>query len=59
MLICDRIAVMSAGRIVETFERGAWSQDAILSAAFSGYLGGNDSDANKSATPNDNAASAA
>jgi len=38
MLICDRIAVMSAGSIVETFERGAWSQDALLSAAFSGYL---------------------
>ncbi|WP_038498196.1 sugar ABC transporter ATP-binding protein [Janthinobacterium agaricidamnosum] len=38
MLICDRIAVMSAGRIVDTFERGAWSQDALLSAAFSGYL---------------------
>src|SRR5471032_410549 len=53
MLICDRIAVMSAGRIVETFERGAWSQDAILSAAFSGYLGSNDH------THNDTAASAA
>ena len=39
MLICDRIAVMSAGRIVDTFERGAWSQDALLAAAFSGYLG--------------------
>lgn len=38
MLICDRIAVMSAGKIVDTFERGAWSQDALLSAAFSGYL---------------------
>ncbi|GGY94603.1 sugar ABC transporter ATP-binding protein [Pseudoduganella plicata] len=38
MLICDRIAVMSAGRIANTFERGAWSQDALLEAAFSGYL---------------------
>ncbi|NRR32241.1 sugar ABC transporter ATP-binding protein [Oxalobacteraceae bacterium] len=38
MLICDRIAVMSAGRIVDTFERGAWSQDSLLAAAFSGYL---------------------
>ncbi len=38
MLICDRIAVMSAGKIVDTFERGAWSQDALLSAAFSGYM---------------------
>ena len=41
MLICDRIAVMSAGRIVDTFERGAWSQDALLAAAFSGYLSPN------------------
>ena len=37
MLISDRIAVMSAGRMVETFNRGAWSQDTILQAAFSGY----------------------
>jgi len=44
MLICDRIAVMSAGKIVETFERGAWSQDALLSAAFSGYLNSSSSD---------------
>jgi len=38
MLICDRIAVMSAGRIAGTFERGAWTQDQLLEAAFSGYL---------------------
>ena len=38
MLICDRIAVMSAGRIADTFARGAWSQDQLLAAAFSGYL---------------------
>jgi ribose transport system ATP-binding protein len=38
MLICDRIAVMSAGRIADTFERGAWTQDQLLEAAFSGYL---------------------
>ncbi|WP_297201292.1 sugar ABC transporter ATP-binding protein [uncultured Pluralibacter sp.] len=37
MLICDRIAVLSAGRLVETFSRESWSQDAILAAAFSGY----------------------
>ena len=37
MLISDRIAVMSAGSMVQTFERGAWSQNAILQAAFSGY----------------------
>jgi ribose transport system ATP-binding protein len=41
MLICDRIAVMSAGKIADTFERGAWSQDALLNAAFSGYLSSN------------------
>ena len=39
MLICDRIAVMSAGRLVRIFERGDWSQQAILDAAFSGYVG--------------------
>jgi ribose transport system ATP-binding protein len=37
MLICDRIAVMSAGRIAGTFTRGAWSQDTLLAAAFSAY----------------------
>ncbi len=37
MLICDRIAVLSAGRLVETFTRENWTQDAILAAAFSGY----------------------
>lgn len=42
MLICDRIAVMSAGRIADTFERGAWSQDQLLTAAFSGYLNNSD-----------------
>ena len=38
MLICDRIAVMSAGKLVDTFERGQWSQEAILASAFSGYM---------------------
>jgi ribose transport system ATP-binding protein len=38
MLICDRIAVMSAGRLVDTYERGQWSQEAILASAFSGYV---------------------
>jgi ribose transport system ATP-binding protein len=37
MLVCDRIGVMSAGRLVQIFDRGAWSQDALLAAAFSGY----------------------
>ena len=33
MAVCDRIAVMAAGRITATFERGAWSEDAIMNAA--------------------------
>ena len=37
MLICDRIGVLSAGRLVETFERDSWSQDDLLAAAFAGY----------------------
>ncbi|EIU1689426.1 sugar ABC transporter ATP-binding protein [Pseudomonas aeruginosa] len=37
MLICDRIGVLSAGRLVDTFERDAWTQDALLAAAFAGY----------------------
>jgi ribose transport system ATP-binding protein len=39
MLICDRIAVMSAGCLTGIFERGEWSQDALLAAAFAGHLG--------------------
>ncbi|MBB3211571.1 ribose transport system ATP-binding protein [Herbaspirillum sp. Sphag1AN] len=38
MLICDRIAVMSAGHLVDTYERGNWTQEAILASAFSGYV---------------------
>lgn len=37
MLICDRIGVLSAGRMVDTFERDAWTQGALLAAAFAGY----------------------
>ena len=37
MSVCDRIAVMSAGRLVGTFERGQWTQQALLEAAFSAY----------------------
>ncbi|RKP46589.1 sugar ABC transporter ATP-binding protein [Pararobbsia silviterrae] len=37
MLICDRIGVMSAGRLVQTFKRDEWTQDSLLAAAFSGY----------------------
>jgi len=35
---CDRIAVMSAGRLVATFDRSSWSHDKIMQAAFSGYI---------------------
>ena len=38
LALCDRIAVMSAGRIAETFRRGEWTQDKIMTAALSGYL---------------------
>ncbi len=34
---CDRIAVMSDGRIAATFERSDWSYAGIMQAAFSGY----------------------
>ncbi|HDS1695810.1 MULTISPECIES: sugar ABC transporter ATP-binding protein [unclassified Pseudomonas] len=37
MLICDRIAVLSAGRLIDTFARDHWSQDQLLAAAFAGY----------------------
>jgi ribose transport system ATP-binding protein len=40
MSVCDRIAVMSAGRLVKIFERGEWTQHDLLEAAFSGYLAG-------------------
>jgi len=38
LALCDRIAVMSAGRIAATFRRGEWTQDNIMTAALSGYL---------------------
>ncbi len=34
---CDRIAVISAGRLVATFARDEWSQEKIMQASFSGY----------------------
>lgn len=37
MLVCDRIAVISDGKLVNTFSRDDWSQDRILAAAFSAY----------------------
>ena len=38
MSLCDRIIVMSAGRIADEFIPGQWSQEKITHAAFSGYL---------------------
>jgi ribose transport system ATP-binding protein len=40
LALCDRIAVMSDGRLVTTFARGEWSEAAIVEAAFSGYARG-------------------
>ncbi len=33
--MCDRIGVMSGGRLVGVFERGAWTMQGLLAAAFS------------------------
>ncbi|HVV70081.1 MAG TPA: sugar ABC transporter ATP-binding protein [Verrucomicrobiae bacterium] len=38
MALCDRILVMSAGRLVAEFLPGEWTQEKITHAAFSGYL---------------------
>ena len=35
MAMADRIGVMSAGRLVAVFERGEWTQQSLLAAAFS------------------------
>lgn len=35
--LCDRIAVMSAGSIVDVFDRGSWSNEQLTAAAFSAY----------------------
>jgi ribose transport system ATP-binding protein len=40
MAVCDRIGVMSAGRLVQIFERGEWTEQALLAAAFSAYGAG-------------------
>jgi ribose transport system ATP-binding protein len=39
MAVCDRIAVMSAGRLVATFSPDQWSEEKIIAAAFSRYVG--------------------
>jgi len=38
MAICDRIIVMSAGHVAETFVRGDWTADRIMAAALSGPI---------------------
>jgi len=46
MVICDRIAVMSAGRLIDIFNKDEWSEEGsrsagvqkIMSAAFSEYV---------------------
>lgn len=38
MTLCDRILVMSQGRITAEFKPDEWSQEKITHAAFSGYL---------------------
>lgn len=35
---CDRIAVMSNGQLIKTFTPEEWSRDAIMDAAFAGYM---------------------
>ncbi|PHV11705.1 sugar ABC transporter ATP-binding protein [Chitinimonas sp. BJB300] len=50
MTVCDRIGVMSAGRLVGVFERGEWTEQILLEACFSGY-------ANLTPTPQSAAAS--
>ncbi len=37
LALCDRIAVMSAGRLTATFRRGDWTQAKTRGAALSGY----------------------
>jgi len=41
MALCDRILVMSAGRIAAEFLPGQWTQEKITRAAFSGYIESN------------------
>lgn len=38
MMLADRILVMSAGRLAGHFNRGQWTEDALMTAALSGYL---------------------
>lgn len=36
--VCDAIAVMCDGRLVDVFQRDQWSQEKIMQASFSGYV---------------------
>ena len=36
MAMCDRIGVMRGGRLVQVFERGDWTEQSLLAAAFGG-----------------------
>jgi len=38
MALCDRIAVMSAGRLVQTFNADEWTAEKLTEAAFSGHM---------------------
>jgi len=38
MELCDRILVISAGRLTAEFPRGQWSEEKLMAAAFQGYL---------------------
>ena len=40
MAICDRIMVMSAGRVAAVFTHSEWTEEKIIAAAFSGYVAG-------------------
>lgn len=37
---CDRIAVMSNGRLIGSWPRSAWSRETIMQATFAGYASG-------------------
>jgi ribose transport system ATP-binding protein len=37
MAVCDRILVLSAGRVTGSFTRDDWSEDLVMAAAFAGY----------------------
>ena len=39
--ICDRIVVLSAGRVTGTFIRGQWTDADLMAAAFAGYATAN------------------